>query len=149
MVVSFGELVGQRVYLDANILIHALEGHPLHNNLLRTLMGRLKNKEIIGVTSEISLAETLVKPMKDKNQSLIAYYEFLIGKRSFLQVIPVDRDILFRSAQLRSVSRLKLPDSVHVATAEWAGCEVFLSEDTMMDVPPPMVRREIGELSEG
>jgi hypothetical protein len=72
------ELVGLRVYLDANILIYALEGFALFSTELQLLFDAIQEGRIHGVTSELSLAEVLVKPMLEDNFELRVAYERLL-----------------------------------------------------------------------
>ena len=81
------------------------------------------------MTSEITLAECLVKPFADKNIPAIEIYISLLGEQPSLPVIPISRMILLSAARLRAETRLKLPDAIHVATAKWAGCTAFITND--------------------
>jgi predicted nucleic acid-binding protein len=55
--------------------------------------------------------------------------------------------IIERSAALRCNSMLSLPDSIHLATAEAAGCKYFLTEDRHLAVRPPMVAVGVSALN--
>jgi hypothetical protein len=43
--------LGQRVYLDTNIVIYAVEGLPTYIDQIRALMTAVNASEVIGVTS--------------------------------------------------------------------------------------------------
>jgi hypothetical protein len=45
----------------------------------------------------------------------------------FIELVLVSRDLLIETADLRQVSRHKLPDAVHVVTAVHSRCTYFLS----------------------
>jgi|tagenome__1003787_1003787.scaffolds.fasta_scaffold20782701_2 predicted nucleic acid-binding protein len=45
------------------------------------------------------------------------------------ELVPVSRDLLIETADLRQVSRYKLPDAVHVVSAIRSQCTYFLSND--------------------
>jgi hypothetical protein len=47
----------------------------------------------------------------------------------FIELVPVGRDLLIETADLRRVSRHKLPDAVHVVSAIRCRCTYFLSND--------------------
>jgi predicted nucleic acid-binding protein len=71
--------LGQRVYLDANIFIYAVEGFAAHAASIQALLAAMDAGEIIAVTSELTVAEVLVKPLKDQNQAVQqAYKTFLL-----------------------------------------------------------------------
>ncbi len=46
-----------------------------------------------------------------------------------LQVVPISNNILEAAAQLRATTKLKLPDAIHLATANLNGCDCFLTND--------------------
>jgi predicted nucleic acid-binding protein len=53
----------------------------------------------------------------------------LLVHSKIVQLVPVDRDILVRTAELREVTRHRLADAIHVASAESSNCEYFVSGD--------------------
>lgn len=56
-------LVGDRIYLDTNIIIYALEGYSEYISSLEQLFTAIDEGKMGAVTSELTLAESLVKPM--------------------------------------------------------------------------------------
>jgi predicted nucleic acid-binding protein len=98
------------------------------------------------VTSELALAEVLVMPMRTGNAALVNHYIEAVSSREYLDVVPVNRDIIIGSARLRSASAVRLPDAIHVATALAAGCSVFLSEDKRIPSPPGLQLLKISDL---
>lgn len=86
-------------------------------------------REIEVVTSEITMAECLVKPFAEKDIFAIEAYMAFVGEQASLPVVPISRPILLSAAQLRAETRLKLPDAIHLATAKWAECSAFVTND--------------------
>ena len=88
-------------------------------------------------TSELSLAELLVKPLELRRSDLADTYRNWVVDSDFLDVLPVSREILQQAAHLRAADKaLKLPDAIHVAAAQRAGCTHFLSRDKRLsDLP--------------
>jgi len=85
--------------------------------------------EVSVVTSELTLAEVLVGPLKTQNIAIQqTYCSFLTSTATFV-VPPVNREILEESAQLRANTKLKLPDAIHMATALRHQCDSFLTND--------------------
>lgn len=121
-----------KVYCDANILIAAIEGSREPWEHLAELFDAASRKKIALVTSALSLAETLVKPLEMRNQKLVAAYAILLSNDRMQQVetIEVDRAILADAAfvRVRKMS-IKLPDAIHIATAERSGCSKILTRD--------------------
>ncbi|MFL6210796.1 MAG: type II toxin-antitoxin system VapC family toxin [Pyrinomonadaceae bacterium] len=121
--------VGAQVYLDTNIVIYAVEGFVDLADQLQALLQALDNMEIVAFTSELTLAEVLVKPMQDQNQQAQRAYETFLTPSPALQVVPISRSILTEAARLRATTKLKLPDAIHLATADLSGCSSFLTND--------------------
>jgi predicted nucleic acid-binding protein len=91
-------------------------------------------------TSELAIGEVTIGPLKARDTDLEAAYRTLLENSAIIELIPVSQDILWGAARLRSVSSMKLPDAIHVATATAAGCKVLLSFDKRLYIPPPLVR---------
>ncbi|MBH0238735.1 type II toxin-antitoxin system VapC family toxin [Methylobrevis albus] len=124
------------IYVDSNVVIAMFEDDGMVSRRLRTLA----ITQAPGlVTSELTLAEVLVGPLKAtetdpedaRARGLVKLYETFLGATPGVEVRTVDRHVLMESALLRArFAALKLPDAVHLATALIAGAEVFLSADT-------------------
>ena len=63
-----------------------------------------------------------------------------------LQIIPVSRDILVAAARLRAETNMKLPDAIHAATAQFTGCDQFLTNDARVPSIPGLAIRQLSEL---
>ena len=122
-------IAGNRVYLDTNLFIYALEGFPEYADRISELFAAVDRGVLSAVTSELTLAESLVKPFMDNDLHRQTLYREIIQHSEILTVAPVSRDILIEAARLRSVSSLRLPDAIHLATALAAGCTSFISND--------------------
>lgn len=135
-----------RVYLDTNIFIYAFEGYPVFRPVLTTLFESLDRRELTAVTSELTLAEALVKPLLDRHAERQAAYLQLLQPTASLQLVPVSRDILIAAARLRAEAHLKLPDAIHVATAQLTDCAHFLTNDAHIPAFPGLAIRQLSEL---
>lgn len=124
-------VLGQRVYLDTNIIIYIVEGFPAYLDQIQALMAAVNAGEVIAVTSELTLAETLVKPLKDQQPVLQQAYRFILTPTPSLEVPLVSRAVLEEAAQLRATTKLQLPDAVHLATALQYQCDSFLTNDVV------------------
>lgn len=119
-------IAGRLVYLDVNALIYAVENVSSWGERVRPVLERIDRGEIQGMTSELSLAETRVGPIRDRNDGMRSEYEQLLGSSSRLLVQPVSRTVLVRAAEVRAAfPPLKLPDAIHAATALLHGCTRF------------------------
>lgn len=136
---------GGRVYLDANIFIYALEGYPEFVGALTEFFESIDEGNLRAVTSELTLAEVLVRPFMDGNVERQTAYRQALQSSDALEVVPVSRDVLVEAARLRSVANLRLPDAIHGATAILTGCETFLTNDRRLRALPGL---EVVVLSE-
>lgn len=127
---------GNRVYLDANIWIYALEGYPAFIQDLTQLFQSIDQGNLSVVTSELSLAEALVKPYQNQDLAQQVIYKQFIRSSQQLSVIPVSRDVLIEAARLRASINIKLPDAIHAATALLTQCSTFLTNDKRFQVVP-------------
>ena len=123
--------LGQRVYIDTNIVIYAIEGLANYAAQIQPLLEAMKAAEVFVVTSELTLAETLVGPIKTNNLRIQQTYRSFLVTTVILEVVPVSRRILEDAAQLRATSKLKLPDAIHLATALQYQCDSFLTNDVV------------------
>ncbi len=120
-----------RLYIDTNIFIGAFENHI--NDLVDLFISEPKNGPTL-FTSELTLAELLVKPMKDRNDGLVDVYRSWTVSNDVLEVGPVSRDALYYAAVLKSNYKwLKLPDAIHVSTTIGFDCSHFVSFDQHLE----------------
>lgn len=118
------------VYLDANVFIAAFENPGAHSDHAWWLISAVENGSITASTSELTLAEILVKPFELGNDELAAGYQQMITPVPGFGVLPVSRDILVEAAHLRARrTALRLPDAIHIATARSSACTFIVSDD--------------------
>ncbi len=138
-----GRAVTAPVYFDANAIIRLLEHRDAP--LLR-LLDRMKERAAAICTSEISLAEVLVVPLREKDRRLIDSYETFLRGSAGIVVASVSRNVLRLSAELRATMGGKSPDAIHVATAMLNGCKLVVSSDQRLRVAPDIRRVAIEDL---
>ena len=131
---SLTERLGPKVYLDSNFFIYVLEAVEPWAKAAREILGALDRGELKAVTSELSLAECLVKPLELGRSDIAEAYLELLKDHRFLTIGPVTREILIEAARLRGLSRIKLPDAIHAATALKEGCSSFLTNDDRLKI---------------
>jgi predicted nucleic acid-binding protein len=122
-------LIGQNVYVDANVFIYAVEGHPQFSSAARAMLSFIEAGFASAVTSEFTIAEVLIIPLRNKNSKLVADYEELLGGETDLLITPVSRHVLRLAAEIRANTGQKLPDCIHVATALLGHCTFIVSQD--------------------
>ncbi len=121
----------KRLYLDANILILMGEGLDTRTALLAEIVASVPaSQPTFLCTSELTLAELLVKPYRDEDDRLIAQYESWLVPGGFLEISSVTSFVLRHAAALRAQHKaLKLADGIHIASAIGLNCSHLLSAD--------------------
>lgn len=131
-----GELIGpvHRLYLDTNVFIMLSEDVGETSRLLyEMLVSHRPEEQPFFCTSELTLAELLVKPLRTGEEELIRRYNEWLADSDWMAVMPVSRDVLYRAAVLRSHHRsMRLPDAIHLSTAIGISCSHFLTADKRM-----------------
>ena len=95
-------LLGQRVYLDSNALICAVEGDPAtHPASVAALIGAVSGNEIAAYASLLVRAEVLVLPLKTGNQPQIAFYRRLLDESGPLRIAALTPLVADAAATLR------------------------------------------------
>jgi predicted nucleic acid-binding protein len=123
------------VYVDTAIVIYSIEKFPDYFPLLEPMWKQLQTSQIQVITSELTLLETLVMPLRNANTELISRYEAMLLS-SEISLIPINQAILKAAARIRSTTNLKTPDAIHAATALNLGCTIFLTNDAgLRNVP--------------
>lgn len=135
-----------RVDLDTNIFIYALEGYSTFRAVLTSLFDTLDRHELAAITSELTLAEVLVKPFFDRSIERERAYLQTLQPSASLQMVPVSRDVLITAARLRAETNMKLPDAIHAATAQISACSHFLTNDTNVKTIPGLTILSLTDL---
>lgn len=124
-----------RHYLDANVVISVIEATRAYGATQARFIRRIDDGEVEAVTSELTLAECLVKPFADRDLKAIGAYLTFLDGRTELPTIAVSRDVLLEAARWRGATAMKLPDAIHVATAVSARCDRFVTNDRRIKLP--------------
>ncbi len=119
----------KRLYLDASVIIYITEANPQFTGAAKSrIIDHLNDSQALILTSKLSRLECRVRPLRDRNQELLADYErFFAGER--LELVDVTPDVLERATELRAAYRFKTPDAIHLATALEHGAEAVLTGD--------------------
>jgi predicted nucleic acid-binding protein len=125
------------VYIDTAIIIYTIEKIPEYWLLLKPVWQQVKNRNIRVLSSELTLLEALVAPIRNNDATLITAYEQALLASNML-LMPITQSILRQAAHVRAQSRLKTPDAIHVATAQLEHCDIFLTNDKALQRIPSL-----------
>lgn len=115
--------------LDTAPFIYFVEDVAPYADLVEPIFRLLESGRPIAVTSTITLAEVLTKPLSDKNLQLVDEIKFILRSFSALSMIPVDEAIAEAAALIRARYTLRLPDALQVASAIQGGATLFITND--------------------
>lgn len=135
-----------RYYLDANTVIAIVEGVDELGPAQRTFLKSVDDGAVPAVSSEMTLAECLVRPFRERDGAAIATMLDFLDGRPTLPLVPLSRDVMIMAARIRAETAVKLPDAIHLACAIDAGCTVFVSADKRLQMIGDLRRASFDDL---
>lgn len=117
------------VYLDANCVIYSVERIEPYDRLLQTVWQAAQSASIEIISSELTLLETLVKPIYSGDSQLERIFRELLLYSREVRLLPISQQILEYAARLRAKISIKTPDAIHAASAITSGCALMLTND--------------------
>lgn len=137
------------MYLDSNVFIDSLEGNAEVAEPAQAIIRLAEEGSERACTSEVSLAEVLVRPERDRLAPLKRSYSALLCWEKVISLRPISRSILIDSAAYRAASypgkpgpeqdkRNFLPGAIPVVTAVQANATTFIGRDVRLKVPAGM-----------
>jgi predicted nucleic acid-binding protein len=124
------------VYVDTQTLIYAIESNATYTVVADPFLKEVEAGRIELVTSELTVMEVLVRPIRLGDQSLIDRYEgfFVLPN---VRLLPVTLDILRAAARMRATTpKLRTPDAIHAASALAAGVGLLVTNDPVFRLVP-------------
>ena len=118
------------VYLDANVFIDSIERIDPYRSMLDTLWLTVSTGQVTVVTSELTLLEVLVKPLKVGDATTATLFRTVLKHTPDVQMLPITQSVLEAAANLRATLGLKTPDAIHVATALLNNSMLFVTNDS-------------------
>ncbi len=126
---GINKLRGSRVYFDVNPIIYFIEQNTQFAEAVTPVFEMIGDGSILAFTSELSLTEILIKPIRDNlNQVIQAHKELLLDPELFTLVSP-NQDTFLVAAELGGKSSMRTPDAIHMACAIESKCKYFITND--------------------
>lgn len=117
------------IYLDTSAIIYSVERNEPYFTLLAPAWQQAEAGQLVVACGELVIAETLVRPIREGNVDLAAAFRAVLAAPE-VDLIPTTRRLWEDTARLRAETGLRTPDPLHAATALWAGCALFITNDT-------------------
>lgn len=136
------------VALDSAIFIYFIERDPRYLAIVKPVFAAIDDGRLEGVTSSLSLLETLVAPLRSGNDVMARQYERFLTRSRGVRVVPIDFALLRAAAALRAAHRLKTPDAIQAASALMGGCSAFITNDRRIPSLPGLRVLQLENYSE-
>jgi predicted nucleic acid-binding protein len=129
-----------KYYIDTNAIIALLEMPQALSFAQKTFIKKVANGSYILCSSQLALAECLVKPLKLNDVKAIrGFLSFFDDNESF-QVYGFDKSTFLDAAKIRAELGCKMPDAMHVASALQNECRFFITNDLNLKLPSNIER---------
>jgi len=119
----------RRVLLDTSVWVYHFEGHPEFGAATTSIITSMEQGRFVGLLSELSLMELIVRPLRQSRQDVADGYELLLDRFPSLELRPVTRDVLLEAAAVRARYRLRTPDALLVAPDLLGGATAAATND--------------------
>lgn len=117
-----------RIFFDTNLFIYLVEDSGDRGARVGEIVERLSERRDELLTSTLTLAEVLVKPLAAGDVDWADRYEKLLNSPG-VSLIPFDRSSARIYAQLRQDKTIKAPDAIQLSYAASARCDLFITND--------------------
>jgi predicted nucleic acid-binding protein len=118
-----------RLFLDTAPVIYHLEKNPSYLAVVTQIFTQIDAGAITAVTSPITLAECLVRPLRQGDTALAQLFEDFIVRGRNTTFAPIGDSIATVAAEVRAQHNLVLADAFQVSVATNNNCEAFLTND--------------------
>jgi uncharacterized protein len=117
-----------RIFFDTNLFIYLLEDSGARGAKVSGILERISGRRDELLTSTLTLAEVLVKPLSVGDIVWADRYEKLSNTPG-VSLLAFDRASARIYAQLRQDKTLKPPDAIQLSCAANAKCDLFITND--------------------
>ena len=124
------------VALDSAIFIYFIEQHQQYLSLLQPLFAEIDRGALQGVTSVLTLFETLVVPYRAGDRELASNYEAILVSGRGLLLVPIDLPLIRLAAHVRASTSARTADALQIATALSTKCTAFITNDKRLPALP-------------
>jgi predicted nucleic acid-binding protein len=120
---------GKRVYFDTNASIYYLEQLQPFYEIVLPLFESIGTGEIQAYTSEFTLTEMLIKPMKENAIELVQDIKDLLLDPDLFTLTQTHQELFIKAAELGGRHGLRSADAIHFASAIENHCHYFVTND--------------------
>jgi predicted nucleic acid-binding protein len=119
----------QALGIDTAPLIYLWERNPAYLALCQELFGYLKQPQVQGFTSIVTMIEVCVQPQRRGRLDLVRAYQSALLYSEQVHTLPVDLSVAERAMILRAQYNVRTPDALQIATGLESGATAFVTND--------------------
>lgn len=117
------------VAVDTAPFIYLWERHPRYLNLAEALFRHLKQPQVEGVTSIVTLIEACVHSQREGRADLVEAYERSLLYSQQIRTLPIDATLARRAVMLRAAYEIHVPDALQLSAAIEPDATLFVTND--------------------
>jgi predicted nucleic acid-binding protein len=121
------------IALDTSIFIYQLESNARYLPLTNHIFSWLEGPDSKAITSIVTMMELLVQPYRESDEHRVDEFYGLLSTYPNLDWIAPHLEIADAAARLRALHRLRTPDALLAATAEYSGATGFITNDAVFE----------------
>jgi predicted nucleic acid-binding protein len=142
---GINKLRGSRVYFDANPIIYFIEQNSQFTKTVTPIFEMIGDGSILAFTSELSLTEVLIKPIRDNRIQIIQTHKELLLDPELFTLVSPNQDTFLLAAELSAKSLMRAPDAIHMASAIESQCKYFITNDKGIKSTANVIVVQIGD----
>lgn len=126
-------------FLDACAVIYRVEAVEPYETRIDEMLARLRARhpDLALAVSRLSLLECRIKPLRDRNEELLAKYERFFGPPD-LKIVELGASVVDRATLIRAETSLATADALQAASA------LSLDDDAVFLTNDPKFKRVAG-----
>lgn len=120
---------GRRVYFDTNSIIYFVEQNAQFYAVVLEIFKLIGSDDISALTSEFTLTEMLIKPMRENQTTLIQNIKDLLLDREFFTLTGTSASLFIKAAETGAARGLRPADAIQFTSALENHCHHFVTND--------------------
>ena len=143
---GINKLRGSRVYFDVNPIIYFIEQNTQFSEAVTPVFEMIGDGSLLAFTSELSLTEVLIKPIRDNRIQVIQTHKELLLDPELFTLISPNQDTFLQAAQLGGKLSMRTQDAIHMACAIESKCKYFITNDKGIKSTGDVIVIQVGDL---
>jgi predicted nucleic acid-binding protein len=120
----------QTIFIDTAPIIYYIEAHPQFGPLAREVVNSFSSGKLLALSSVITLAEVLPKPVENGNVELAQKFSTFLKNGKNIRLLEITASVAELAGNLRGrYPSLKALDAIQIAVSISAGADAFVTND--------------------